>query len=278
MDDIKLIAFDLDGTLLRTDKTLSPRVFKALNLAAERGIELVPASGRSFAGIPAELKAMPGVNYIITSNGAAVYNPEGVPVYEDALPREMAAEIISKAASRRTVPGAYIDGKGYMEHKGLITATEIGIHPAIVNYFRSTRVFVDNICEFISGQEHLVHMITLGVSPSDADTHNRIMNTVKQFSGVSCVYGSPSDIDVNSDSAAKGTALLKIADIIGIDAAHIAAMGDSGNDETMLRAAGLGIAMANGSEAVKARAKMIVPSNDEDGAAEAIEKILGMSD
>ena len=67
---IRLIAVDLDGTVLNDRKQLTPRTAAALTAAAARGVEIVPATGRTAAGLPAELLALPGVRYAITSNGA----------------------------------------------------------------------------------------------------------------------------------------------------------------------------------------------------------------
>ena len=71
---VKLIASDLDGTLLTNKKELSPRTREALDLAAAQGIYLVPATGRSFGSVPEMIREYPGVEYLITANGGAVYS------------------------------------------------------------------------------------------------------------------------------------------------------------------------------------------------------------
>lgn len=71
---VKLIASDLDGTLLTNKKDLSPRTREALDLAAAQGIYLVPATGRSFESVPEMIREYPGVEYLITANGGAVYS------------------------------------------------------------------------------------------------------------------------------------------------------------------------------------------------------------
>ena len=77
---IRLIAVDLDGTVLNDRKQLTPRTAAALTEAAARGVEIVPATGRTAAGLPAELLALPGVHYAITSNGARMMDlPRAAP-------------------------------------------------------------------------------------------------------------------------------------------------------------------------------------------------------
>lgn len=74
---VKLIASDLDGTLLRNDKSISEETGKALEKAREAGIYFVPSTGRAMEAVPVEVMALPGVEYVITSNGAAVYSVSG---------------------------------------------------------------------------------------------------------------------------------------------------------------------------------------------------------
>lgn len=78
---IKLIASDLDGTLLTDKKELSPGTRKALDMAAAQGIYIVPATGRSFESVPEMIREYPGVKYLITANGGAVYSAEAEKLY-----------------------------------------------------------------------------------------------------------------------------------------------------------------------------------------------------
>lgn len=87
---IKLIASDLDGTLLTDKKELSPGTRKALDMAAAQGIYIVPATGRSFESVPEMIREYPGVKYLITANGGAVYSAEaGKRIYQCLLSRNL---------------------------------------------------------------------------------------------------------------------------------------------------------------------------------------------
>lgn len=272
--DIRLIAFDLDGTLFTTKKTISPRAKRALALAAERGIELVPATGRSFAGVPDEVRSIAGVRYIITTNGAAVYTPDGGLVRETGIRRETAAEMIRRADRSRAIAAAYIDGRGFMEAGDLPRVTEIGLHNGILHYFKTTRETVPDLAEFVAGQENDVQLLTFAVYKKDRAAQAAIAALAGEYADVSLVFGSPHDMDIANAKAGKGAALRYIAGRLGTDRSEIAAIGDSANDIDLLRAAGLGIAMENGADAVKKEAQITAPSNNADGAAIIIEKIL----
>ena len=82
---IELIALDLDGTALRSDNTLSPRIAEAVEAAAEKGIEIVAASGRPYGSMPKDFLKLSGVNYVISSNGAAVHDLSGNRIHETLM-------------------------------------------------------------------------------------------------------------------------------------------------------------------------------------------------
>lgn len=276
ISDIKMIAFDLDGTILTDDKRISQRTYNALKLAAKRGIELVPSSGRLFAGIPDEIKSLTGVNYMITTNGAAVYTPAGELLKETALKREVAVEIINKVDRQRAIAAAYIDGKGYMEAEDLALVPGLGLHKSVYEYFRTTRHLVPDLPGFIINQEHDIQLLVFAVNPNATEVHAEIAKIASKHAGVSLVFGSPHDMDIANHKANKGAALLYIADLLDISPESVAAFGDSENDEALLSVAGLKIAMANGSDRLKAMANITAPSNNADGVAIVIENLLGL--
>lgn len=272
--NIRLIAFDLDGTLFTTKKQISLRTKQALSLAAERGIELVPATGRSFAGVPDEVRSLAGVRYIITTNGAAIYTPAGELVQETGLKRETATELLNHADRSRAIAAAYIDGRGYMEKYDLPRVEEIGLHAGISHYFKATREMVPDLAAFVAEQKNDVQLLTFAVYKKDRATQAAITALAKEYADASLVFGSSHDMDITRVGANKGTALRYIAGQLGIEIAGIAAIGDSANDIDLLRAAGIRIAMENGDDAVKKEAQITAPSNNDDGAAIIIENIL----
>ena len=114
-DQIRLIAFDLDGTLLNSDKILTQRNKAALERAAEKGILIVPTTGRLFKGMPAEIRQFPFLRYAITINGAAVFDTEtGDNIYRAEIPLESALEIMTYLDQFPIVYDCYKDNTGWM--------------------------------------------------------------------------------------------------------------------------------------------------------------------
>ena len=113
--DIRLIAFDLDGTLLNSDKVLTPRNREALEHAAGKGILIVPTTGRLFKGIPSEIRQFPFLRYAVTINGAAVFDTEtGDNLYRAEIPPEKAIEIMTYLDQFPVIYDCYKDNTGWM--------------------------------------------------------------------------------------------------------------------------------------------------------------------
>ena len=113
--DCKLIAFDLDGTLLDNAKRLPEENLHALCLAAERGVHIVPATGRILRGIPEELKALPFIRYYILSNGALVYDTlEEKTLHRGDIPLDLALHVMDHLDTLPVIYDCYVDGWGYI--------------------------------------------------------------------------------------------------------------------------------------------------------------------
>ena len=150
---IRLIACDLDGTLLTDCKELSPKTREVLDLAVQHGIYIVPATGRSFHSIPEMIRNYPGVEYVITANGGAVYSVrEGKRVYQCLLEKESVEAAIAVRKRENMVLEVVIDGVPYAEEAYVkdpiqYLATEYG-----AKYIKATRKPVKDICRF--AQKH----------------------------------------------------------------------------------------------------------------------------
>ena len=119
MRKIRLIALDLDGTLLTTEKVLTEENRKALLRCAEEGVEIVPATGRFYGGMPENIRSLPFVHYAITVNGAQVYDiARDEALYKGEIPVEEAVEIMSFLDTLPVIYDCYMDNWGWMT-KGL---------------------------------------------------------------------------------------------------------------------------------------------------------------
>lgn len=269
---VKIIALDLDGTLLSPDTTISDRVKNALARAAQQGIEIVPSSGRSFEGMPDYVKNLPGVNYLVTTNGADVYTVDGKRLYERSLVCEDAAKLAKRITDKGIIVGAYIDGRGYMEREAFETALDNGVPYEVWKYFKDTRTLVEDLSAFISENNRDVQIITCHFQNVEEQLRNEITDMVKDYKDMIYVWGGPENIDITHFEASKGYGLKVLANRCGVE--YTASFGDSENDADMLRKASFGFAMANGDKYAFEAADFVARSNAEDGVADVIERLI----
>lgn len=268
---IKLIALDLDGTLLDSEKRLSKRNEEALKECIRRGIEIVPCTGRIWDGIPESVRAIPGIHYAITINGAVVEDVVNRKVlYERKLSLEQGLEIIELAKQFDTMYDAYIDGKGYGEARFIDHMERYGVQNAIQQMVRNTRKVVPDLieamCEFGKPVEKVNYFF------SDQEERQRARTALEARNDIIISSSFPNNLEINRLGATKGDGIRCLAEHLGLKPEETMGCGDGENDLTMMQLAGIGVAMANGEETVKAAADYVTDSNDADGVAKAIEK------
>ena len=271
---IRLIASDLDGTLLRDGKEVSPLTKEAVGKAVQNGIRFVPATGRALQTVPKEVLALPGVDYVITSNGAAVYSVlQKKRIYECLLERESVEKILEIPPCEEYALEAFVDGvpyaeEAYVKEPKIFGATDFG-----EAYVRRTRNIVGDIRQFI--REHADCLDSISFVSGNGELRKKLKGQI--LSAVPGVYVTSSVdhmLEIGNQEAGKGKTLLHLLEILGISPREAMAFGDADNDIDMLQAAGCGVAMGNASELCKASADRITDTNENDGAAKIILEYL----
>ena len=274
MPEIKLIAADLDGTLLDSEKKLSEKNLKALEQAAAEGIEFVPATGRFFSGMPECIRALPFINYAITVNGASVFDiKNGKTVCASEIPWEKALEIFAEFDKYDAIYDCYMDNWGWMTESFYNKADRYAANIHSLKMIRELRTPVKDLKTHISNTKHGIQKVQLFFK--DLELRSRAMNELKaRFPDMEVTTSIVNNIEINSKEATKGNALKLLAEFIGVDVSKTVAFGDDFNDISMLRTAGIGFAMANAAPEVRSAADRIAAGCDESGVGKAIEELL----
>ena len=270
MNSIRLLALDLDGTILTSDKQVTPRTRHALSSAMEAGVEVVLVTGRPMGGLPRELLDIPGIRYAITSNGAVSTDLMTQQILRSALiPSETALEIVPLPRERDLFFDVFLNGLGYSDTAVYQREVAQFAGTPIESYIRASRRGTDDLPELISSSAGAEN---IWIRCRNREERDQLHSLVRERWQLVTTLTAITDVEIGAPGADKGQALTELADRLKISQQEFLAIGDNENDLGMLRAAGTAVAMGNSTEIVKALANHVTDSNDRDGAAAAIEK------
>lgn len=271
--NIRLIALDLDGTLLDSQKRLSSRNEKVLMECIRQGIEIVPCTGRIWSGVPSFIREFPGIHYAITTNGAVIEDVANHKVIKETkLSCQKAAQLMELGRKFHTMYDVYVGTRGFGELRFCGRMDEFGVPPQVQKMLFDTRDFVPDA---------VAHIMQLGSQAekvnyffSDMEERKRAKAALEARGDVIISSSFPYNLEINEIGATKGNGILTLAEHLGLDMSQTMGFGDGENDLTMMQMSGIGVAMGNGVDCVKEAADYVTDTNDEDGVAAAIEKLV----
>ncbi len=274
--DIKIIALDLDGTLLDSQKRLSDGNRAALEEAAAKGVLIVPTTGRFFGMMPQSIRDLPFVRYAITINGAQVYDREtGTAIVREEIPLDMALDIMRLLDGYDVIYDCYRSNWGWMTESLQNKAEDYATDAHYVKMVREFRNPVPELKAYLEstaseGDVQKVMLFARNTSGSEAVTKAITEAVRERFPQIKATSSTWNNLELNIETAHKGNSLRRFAEHLGYALDNCMALGDGTNDLSMIEAAGLGVAMSNAHPLVLAAADHVTASNDEDGVARAI--------
>lgn len=262
---IRLVAIDVDGTLLRSDKQLTRRNGQVIRKARDRGVKVVLASARPPRSLRSIYQALELDTLTINYNGALIYDPQRArQVRHQPLPLETAQKVIAQARKLdpKVVVSLEVLDKWYTDFVDQSLPTETSLH-FMPDYVGPLEAIL---------RTPVTKLMLLAPPERLAGITQRIR---EQFAGqVMLAISDAHLLQVNHPEVDKGRSLEYIAGHYGVSRAQVMAIGDAPNDLGMLRWAGMGVAMGNAWDSVRHIARVVVASNDQDGVAEAIERYV----
>jgi len=273
MKHIKLVASDLDGTLLNKNKEITPRLFDALKKLDELGIYFVPSTGRPFGTVPKAIKELPFLKYVITSNGAAIYDAaEQKNIIENFLTPEAVDAVIKIAKELPVITEYFIEGKAYIAKDIYDDLAPFNLTESHVTYIKNSRTPVEDFWNEMKRNNTVLENINLVFA--DMELRKEIWDRLKALGLASVTAATTKNIEITSLFATKAKALEKLCEVLGFTRENVLAMGDGDNDMPMIEFAGIGVAMANGEDHIKGAADIIADDCDDFGAAKILEQII----
>lgn len=264
----KLIALDMDGTLLNSQKKLTPRVCDAITRAKEKGIKVILASGRPFEGMLPTLQALGldgNEDIALTYNASLILNVASKNIISSALLKIDDAIQLFTIANKLNV-----NIHAYSMTHGLITPkhNKYTYYEAKLNHIPVTEFDFHKL----SSDDTILKVMMI-------DEPNILAQAIRQLplyleDKYSMAKSMPFFFEFMHKKSNKGNGMQVLASHLGLSAKQIICVGDAANDLEMIKFSGLGIAMQNATDEIKSHANYITDSNDNDGVAKVIEKYI----
>lgn len=260
--NIRLIATDLDGTLVPAGKSTPEKVLLTLSQVMQAGIYLVPVTGRTLTSLPPEILSLSGIRYIISSNGAVITDMQSNErIHETLIPAGVAAEILTRLQAYPVYSSVYINNQVYNRAE---------LPDFIHRRYRNLDHFHKNrqadLARFVEQNGYDAEKIFVAVD--DPEIRRQIRLEMGGIPGVQLTSSAPYNLEFNRMDADKGKALAWLCEYLGIPTDNVLAMGDNENDHSMLRLAGLSIAPENASPETKKMVSQVVADCQKGGTAD----------
>lgn len=272
-----MIALDLDRTTLAENGTIPERTVRALNKAGEMGVETVIATGRVLDALPKSLSELDHVKYYICSNGASIFEIKGARskvdlLYEKCLVPEAVEAMVGYVKEKRYMFEAFTAGKAYIgrDYYDLVDKGKLLYRSR--EYVTTTRNPVEDIFDFtLKHKERIENMNVFFPTQDEKEAFRPLLASIPDSTLTSSI---PENYELGGMGVSKGAALEYLMEREGVKADELLAAGDSPNDISMLKLAGISVAVANAEDSVKEVSTYIAQSNEEAGVGQAVEKFV----
>ena len=265
----RLIALDLDGTLTNSDKVITPRTYDVLMRAQAAGVRLVLCSGRPTYGIAAlarQLKLEENGGFVLSCNGANIIDwTTGDLLFRQPLEARFLPQLLELADAH---------GLPLLTYRGDCILATRNDSVYLDEEARINQMPVEVATDFIAEASRLEGGAPKCLIPGDPELLVELEEKMKTIFGdaLSISRSAPFFLEIMAPGVGKDHSLARLLAYLALSREQLIAFGDGFNDLTMLRFAGMGVAMANAAEEVKAVADFVTLSNDEDGVGHAVEQ------
>lgn len=261
---VRLIISDIDGTLVRHDKTLSDAVVAAVGRARNAGLQFSLISARPPSGMLWIAQKLGLTGTIGAFNGATLVRADGTIVSAEHIAPEIATKVLSLFDVPGITPWLFASGNWYAKTKeGRYIARErlaANVEPMIQSDFVQLAQQADKIVAVSDDHEMLAAL--------EADVASQLGKAA------TVVRSQPYYLDVTSPNGNKGAGVTGLAAAYGVSLNEVAVFGDQNNDLAMFKVAGVSVAMGQAPDNVQAAAQAVAASNEDDGVADAIDRLI----
>lgn len=260
----KIIATDLDGTLLKSDTTVSSENLCAIKRLSKKGIKTVVLTGRTFYEIPYELRSCDEIEYFIYSNGAGIQSSKKGIVYYNTFDRKTSCEIYEILDSFDTLIELYSNHFPYIDEEDYSNDSfeYYRIDESFLPEMKKSRKPIKNLKGLLTDESYKIEMFDVFFrNDSEKEACRKLL--LEKFDGIEITSSLSSNLEIIKKGTNKGFGLKKLCEITGYDLDNIIVVGDSKNDITAFNTAKTKYAVSNACDEIKSLADKIICSNDE---------------
>ena len=263
----KLIAIDMDGTLLNSNKEISNRTIQAIGHAKEKGVNVVLATGRLLKSAQLFADSLELNNHVIACNGAIIIDGSKKVIYSKPMDRNVVEKVMALGKKFNTYYHFYDESQFYSNK----------YVKEIVDYYSGrgqsidVKIFDDEM-EIINDKD--LNLYKFLFIDNDLEKLIKLRKELSSMENISVSKSWTNNLEVMDTGASKGLGLQFLCNRLDISPSEVIAIGDNENDLSMITFAGLGVSMGNGDDIVKKQANYITSTNDEDGVARVIEEFI----
>lgn len=270
---IKLIALDLDGTTLNDDRIISRANREALEAAVRQGVNVVIATGRTFSALPEDVFHIEGIQYVLTSNGAAITDLRTrETIYENCIAPEAVEKAVALLKNYDFMIEAFTEGGAYIEQSVFEEIKRTRRSFRHVDYVLTTRQPIQGLYDFILA--HKEHIENMNVNFESQEDRAMMREVLGGLENTTLTTSFDHNLEIGGATTSKAGALRELGRILKVEPEEMMAIGDSPNDMAMMELAGMPVAVGNAKEEVKAIAKYVTATNHQDGVAQAVRKFV----
>lgn len=265
----KLIAIDMDGTLLNSENKVSNRTKDAIVKAKDRGVHVVLATGRILKSAKSYSKKLNLANPIVASNGGIMIDEYSNVIYKNPLDKKSIKEIVKLAGQSNVYCHLYDETKFYSSEK--VEDVLAFYSEGDENMSIELELF-KNIDDLLNVED--LNIYKLIFIDNDIEKLQDFRKKISTVENINISSSWANNVEAMGLNVSKGEAIKKLAESLDLELCEVMAIGDSENDLSMLDIAGLSVAMGNGADSIKDKVDFVTDTNDNDGVAKAIEKFI----
>ena len=239
---IKLVAADMDGTLLNRERKITKYTQNVIKKAMAQGVYFVPATGRAVNALPPELKEMEGIRYGIFSNGATIYDlKEEKVIYKNHFEMDRVLELMDFLKQFDLMESISLNGQSYANKKEMENIDYYELDSNTKAIVQGSRVLVDDLEMFVKEQSTTVEKTTLLFKTMEE--RRRAADALSKIEDIQFSSSLPKNLEISKKGCNKGDGLFHLAKILNIQKEEIMSCGDADNDRELLESAGLAVVM-----------------------------------